>query len=226
MDNKTIKQLLYENQDLKYQKFHAGLLNDKTIKLIGVRTPVLKKMAKEISKNDYQSFIKNNKHEFYEENILHGLILGYIKVGEEELLKMVDDFIPYIDNWAVNDIVSANLKSFKNIEINKINKYIESSNPWEIRFGLTLLLNHYINKDNLKTIYKICDNIKSDFYYVKMAIAWLLSICYIKYPKETLNYLKQANIDVFTYNKTISKICDSYRVTKEDKNYLKTLRRN
>ena len=226
MDYKNVKKLLYENQDLKYRQFHAGLLNNKMVKLIGVRTPILRKIAKDISKNDYQSFIKNKNHEFYEETILHGLVLGYIKVGEAELINMVDDFIPYIDNWAVNDIVSANLKAFKNIDINKINKYINSSNPWEVRFGLTLLLNHYINKNNLKIIYQICDNIKSDFYYVKMANAWLLSICYIKYPKETLNYLKRANLDVFTYNKTISKICDSFRVKKEDKDYLKTLRRN
>ena len=203
--------ILKQNQDKKYRDFHAKLLNNEKIKLIGVRTPVLKKIAKDISKSDYQTYIKNNKHEFYEDNVLHGLVLGYLKIGEQDLLKLIDDFIPYIDNWAVNDIVAANLKAFKNIDIKYVQKYIKANNPWEIRFGLTLLLNHYINEDNLKTIYAICDNIKNDFYYVKMANAWLLSVSYIKYPRETLNYL--------------SKICDSYQVKKEDKDYLKTLRR-
>ncbi len=215
---------LYQKQDKKYKQFHSKLLKNDKLKVIGIRTPELKKLAKEISKQDYQSFIKQNTHKTYEECVLHGLILGYIKVTNEELLKLIDEFIPYIDNWATNDLTVSNLKAFKNIDIKIVDKYIKSKNPWEIRFGLTLLLSYYINKDNLDKIFKICDSIKCQHYYVEMANAWLISICYIKHPEETFNYLKTCKLNKFTKNKAISKICDSYRVSKNQKDEIKKLR--
>lgn len=215
---------LYNNQDKKYKEFHSKLLNNNTIELIGIRTPELKKLAKEISQNNYQSFIKQNNHKLYEENTLHGLLLGYIKEEEQILLKLIDDFIPYINNWATNDLTVSNLKNFKNIDISKIYKYVKSENPWEIRFGLTLLLSYYIKKENLDKIFKICDSITSTHYYVQMANSWLISTCYIKYPKETYKYLKSNKLDKFTKNKAISKICDSYKITKKQKEEVKKLR--
>lgn len=215
---------LYKNKDEKYKEFHSKLLKNENITVIGIRTPGLKKLAKEISKNDYQSFIKQNTHKTYEECILHGLILGYIKIDEKELFKLIDDFIPYIDNWATNDLTVSNLKIFKTININKLNKYLKSNNPWEIRFGLTLLLSYYIKEENLDKIFNICDSITSDHYYVKMANSWLISMCYIKYPKETHKYLQKNNLDKFTHNKAISKICDSYKVSKKDKDEVRKLR--
>ena len=110
------------------------------------------------------------------------------------------------------------------MNINIINNYI-NKNPWSQRFGLVLLLDHYIKEENLDFIYKICKKIKTEDYYVKMAISWLLSICYIKYPSSTLNFLKKANLDKFTYNKTISKICDSKRIDKSVKEKLKLIRK-
>ncbi len=215
---------LYKNKDEKYKEFHSKLLKNENITVIGIRTPGLKKLAKEISKNDYQSFIKQNTHKTYEECILHGLILGYIKIDEKELFKLIDDFIPYIDNWATNDLTVSNLKIFKTININKLNKYLKSNNPWEIRFGITLLLSYYIKEENLDKIFNICDSITSDHYYVKMANSWLISMCYIKYPKETHKYLQKNNLDKFTHNKAISKICDSYKVSKKDKDEVRKLR--
>jgi len=215
---------LYNKKDEQYKKFHSKLLKNDKIKLIGVRTPELKKIAKEISKNDYKTFIKQNTHQTYEECTLHGLVLGYIKVSEKELLQLIDNFIPYINNWATNDLTVSNLKAFKKLNIKTIDKYIKSQNSWEIRFGLTLLLNYYITKENLDKIFKICDSITSDHYYVKMANSWLISICYINYPNETIKYLKSSKLDKFTKNKAISKICDSYRVTKKQKEKVKKLR--
>jgi len=220
----TILNILHDKKDEQYKKFHAKLLKNDKIKLIGVRTPELKKIAKEISKNDYNAFIKQNTHKTYEETLLHGLVLGYIKVSEKELLKLIDDFILHIDNWAVNDLTVSNLKAFKNINIKIIDKYIKSQNEWEIRFGLTLLLTYYITKENLDKIFKICNSITNDCYYVKMANSWLISICYIKYPKETYKYLKSNKLDKFTINKAISKICDSYRVSNKQKEEVKKLR--
>lgn len=220
----TLINKLYKNKEEKYKQFHSKLVKDNNIEIIGIRTPELKKIAKEISKNDYKSFIKNNTHKTYEECTLHGLVLGYIKIEEKDLLKRIDEFIPYINNWATNDLTVSNLKTFKNIDIEKIYKYINSNNPWEIRFGLTLLLNYYITKDNLDKIFDICNSITNTHYYVEMANAWLISICFIKFPNETLKYLKKCKLNKFTKNKAISKIRDSYRVSKTDKEEVKKLR--
>lgn len=212
---------LKKQSDKKYKEMQKRIIKNDNIKIIGIRMPELKKIAQKI--NNYKNFIKYNKHIYLEENILHGLLLGKIK-EEKELLREINLFIPYIDNWETCDTVCANLKQFKKININVIKTYI-NKNPWSQRFGLVLLLDHYIKKEHLNIIYGICENIKTDEYYVKMAISWLLSICYIKYPEDTLNFLNKANLDKFTHNKTISKICDSKRINSETKEKLKKLRK-
>lgn len=216
---------LFTLQDTKYKEFHSKLILSNN--LIGIRTPILKEIAKKISKGDYKTFIKLNKHEIYEETIIHGLIIGYLS-NFNESLNMLDNFIPYVDNWAINDIVCANMKMFKKyqeIGFNKILNYIESNNPFQIRIGIVLLLDFYINDKYIDKIFDIVDNIKNDNYYVRMASAWLLSICYIKYKEKTYNYLLNNNLDKFTFNKTISKICDSKRVDIKDKEKLKKIRK-
>ncbi len=214
---------LIESKDLKYKEFHGKLL--KSDNLIGIRVPDLKKIAKEISKNNYKGFIKYTNHNYYEEKTIHGLILGYLKIPENELFKLIDEFLPYNDNWATNDITCSNLKVFKKIPFDSVLKYINSTNPWTIRFGLVLLLNYYINEEYIAKILRICDNVKSEEYYVQMANAWLISICFIKFQKTTYDFLLNNSLNDFTFNKSISKICDSYRVDKEIKEELKKLRR-
>ena len=221
---KNFIKYLFELKDEKYKEMQKRIIKNERIKIIGIRVPILKKIAKEISKHNYIDFIRYNTHTYLEENLLHGLILGYIKVDEEKLLKHIDNFIPYIDNWETCDTVCANLKQFKKIDINIINNYL-NNNPWSQRFGLVLLLDHYIKEENLDFIYNKCINIKTDEYYVKIAISWLLSICYIKHPKETLSFLKKTNLDKFTYNKTLQKMCESYRISKEQKEELRKMKK-
>ena len=216
---------LFTFEDLKYKEFHSKLILSNN--LIGIRTPILKEIAKKISKGDYKTFIKLNNHKFYEEIIIHGIIIGYLSDFNESL-SLLDIFIPYVDNWAINDIVCANMKMFKKyqkIGFNKILNYIDSNNPFQIRIGIVLLLDFYINDKYIDKIFDIVDNIKNDNYYVRMANAWLLSICYIKYKEKTYNYLLNNNLDKFTFNKTISKICDSKRVDIKDKEKLKKIRK-
>lgn len=217
---------LYTLQDLKYKEFHSKLIMDDN--LIGIRTPELKKIASIIAKQDYISFIKCNTKSTYEEKVLYGLVLGYLKINFEELLNLIRAFIPVIDNWAINDIVCANIKSFKkNLEKGYpfVIDCIKSNNPWQIRFGLVILLDFYINDAYIDKILKICNNITNDEYYVKMAVAWLISICYIQYKKKTLKFLQTTTIDDWTYNKAIQKIIESTRVSIEEKNHLKKLKR-
>lgn len=216
---------LFTLEDLKYKEFHSKIILSDN--LIGIKTPILKMIAKNICKGDYKTFIKLNKHIYYEETIIHGLIIGYLK-DFKEIIDLLDEFIPYVNNWAINDIVCANMKIFKKNQeegFNIIKKYIKTNNPFQIRIGIVLLLDFYINDKYIDEIFKIVNNIKNDNYYVKMANAWLLSICYIKYKEKTYEFLLNNNLDKFTFNKTISKICDSKRVDIKDKELLKKIRK-
>lgn len=223
----TFLNKLVEMHDPTYKKFQEGLFKE-DVSMIGVRTPLLKDFAKKIAKEDFDSFIKCNRHIYYEEKVLHGLLLGYVKMDFKKLLDYIWEFLPYNDNWAVNDLTCANLKVFKKNREEGfpfIRRCLSSSHPWYIRFGLILLLDHYMEDTYIDTILKICDSIKNDDYYVKMANAWLLSICFINFREKTLSYLESNHLDTWTYNKTISKVCDSYRVSKEDKELLKSRKR-
>lgn len=218
---------LYSFQDIKYRDFHKKLILSDN--LIGIRTPELKRIAKSIARSDYKTFFKLNKHKLYEENVLHGLVLGYLKLEFNDLKPFIDEFLPYIDNWAVCDITVANLSIYKRnrtkeICFKEIKKYIKNKNPWINRFGYVLLLDYFIEEEYMDEIFDLCQNYK-DEYYVKMAIAWLISMCYIKYKGRTLTFLKNNKLDDWTYNKSIQKIIESNRVTKEDKEMLKKMKR-
>lgn len=221
MDYDKLISYLKENADLKYKNFHSSLVKDN---IIGVRTPILKKIAKEISKGDYLSFFKQNKHVYYEECVLHGLVIGYLKLPCDEILKLIDDFLPFNNNWATNDITVSNLKIFKKMDFDVVLKYINDKDPFAIRFGLVIILSYFINDENIDKILSICNNIKSDNYYVQMANAWVISVCFIKQRDKTYPFLLNNNLDNFTLNKAIGKICDSYRVSIDDKKKLKESR--
>lgn len=218
---------LYSFQDIKYRDFHKKLTL--TDNLIGIRTPELKRIAKSIARSDYKTFFKLNRHELYEENVIHGLVLGYLKLEFNDLKPFIEEFLPFIDNWAVCDITAANLDIYKrnktkDICFNEIKKYIKDNNPWINRFGYVLLLDYFIEEEYMDEIFNLCQDYK-DEYYVKMAIAWLISICYVKYKGRTLTFLKNNKLDDWTYNKSIQKIIESTRISKEDKNLLKGMKR-
>ena len=216
-----------DQTDVTYQKFHQGLVVDGR-PILGIRTPKLKEIAKAISKGNYREFISLNRCDTYDEVIIQGFILGYLKIPFEELLCLIDEFIPLIDNWAINDCVCANLKQFKQNQergFTAITTYLSSKNPWQIRFGLVLLLDFYINDTYIDEIFKQAEQVTNDDYYVKMANAWLISMCYIKYPKKTKKFLRRKKLDRWTYNKAIQKICESRKVSNEEKEILKTWKR-
>lgn len=207
---------LFSLQDVKYKEFHQKLVKKE---IIGIRTPKLKEIAKEISQKDYLEYINRCEHKYYEDTIIHGLVITYLKGDFNDIITLFDDFIFYIDNWATCDIVVSNFKVFKkNKEIGykKIIEYVNSNEEFKIRVGLVLLLDYYVEPNYLKRIFNICDEISNKEYYVLMAIAWLISICYIKYPNETYSYLLDNKLDKWTYNKTISKIIESNRIKNKE----------
>ena len=218
---------LHSLQDLKYKKFNSKIVLADNV--IGVRTPELKRIAKTIAKGDYKTFFKENKHKYFEDSLVHGLVLGYLKLDFNELKPYIDKFLPFITNWAICDMTVSNLKVFKknktkSICFEEIKSYISNDNPWINRFGYILLLDYFIEDKYMDEIFKLCSNYK-DHYYVKMGIAWLISVCYVKQKEKTLTFLKNTNLDDWTYNKAIQKIIESNRVSDIDKNMLRGMKR-
>lgn len=225
--NKTIREQIFELADEEYQKFSSSLLPN-TDNILGVRLPQLRKLAKAIAKDDWREFMANYDSKYFEEIMLQGLVLGYAKADIEEILQYVADFVPKIDNWSVCDSFCAGLKFTKNnMERvwNFIQPFLSSNKEFEVRFGVVMLLDFYINDEYIDKVIKSLDAIKHPGYYAKMAVAWTISICYIKFSKQTMEYLKNNTLDDFTYNKSLQKITESLRVDKETKIIIKSMKK-
>lgn len=222
-----IREKIFELADEKYKEFHSGLCPN-TNNIVGVRVPVLRNYAKELAKGDFRNYLTNAKDEYYEEVMLQGMVIGLAKMELEERLDYIKRFVPKIDNWAICDVFCAGLK-FVNKNKEKVWKflkqYLKSNKEFEIRFGVVMLLDFYITEDYIDRVIKILNEIKHEGYYVKMAVAWAISICYIKFPKETMKLLQENELDDFTYNKALQKIIESYRVSEEDKKMIRTMKR-
>ena len=203
---------LFSFEDLEYKNFNSKLVLKNN--LIGIRVPILKKIAKELAKGNYKEFISIMNHNYHEEVLIHGLILGYIK----DPMNYFDDYIKYMDDWQSCDTTISNMKYFKyNQDINYIKKYLYH------RVGYVILLTYYIKDEYIDELYNIVDNYNSDSYYVKMAVAWLLSYLIIYDKNWAVKYLKKSKLDDFTYNKGIQKAIESKKI--KDKKWLKDLKR-
>lgn len=226
MENK-IRQDLFAMQDLKYKEFHGSLCPDMD-NIIGVRIPKLREYAKELYKSNNLEDIKI-EDKYYEELVIQGMLVGFqTKAPIEEVIKQVKEFVPKINSWAVCDTFCAGLKITKKYQTEMfkvIKEYLKSKQEYEVRFAIVMLLDYYINDQYIDQVLQILNNVKLDKYYVQMANAWAVSICLIKYYNKTLEFLKTTKIDDFTYNKGIQKTIESYRITKEQKDYLRTLKR-
>lgn len=222
MKSSEVIKILKENEDIEYKKFSERII-DTNYPMIGVRTPILKKLSKSMALD-----ILDLNNEYYEEVLLKLFVISNIK-DKEEYDKYFNKYIYKIDCWSLCDsFVTASkiIKKNKEHYFNVVEELLKDDYLFAVRVGLVILLNYYVEEEYLSKIFNLVDSINREEYYIKMAIAWLLSICYIKYPKETNKYLDNTKIDDFTYNKTISKICDSYRIDKETKEKLKKKRRN
>ena len=222
-----LRDKLFELSDDKFKTFHSRLCPN-TDNIIGVRLPLLRQLAKEIAKGDWRNFLSNSKEEYYEEILINGLVIAYAKCDVEERLNYIESFVPKIDNWAICDSFCNTLKFVnKNKEImwEFIQPYLKSYNEFEIRFAVVIILNYYITEDYINLVLKTLDNIKHDGYYVKMAVAWAISMCFVKFEEKTMAYLKDNSLDDFTYNKSLQKICESLRIDKNTKELIKSMKR-
>ncbi|MCY6959907.1 DNA alkylation repair protein [Clostridium brassicae] len=224
---KTIREQIFELADEEYKNFQSKLCpgNDN---IVGVRVPVLRKLAKQIAKGNWREYMSTAEDKYYEEVMLQGMVLGHVKADIEEILNYVKNFIPKINNWAVCDSFCTGLKFTKrNMERvwDFIQPYLSSSEEFQIRFAVVMLLDFYIEENYIDRVLKLLDETKHEGYYVKMAVAWAISICYVKFPEKTMKYLKNNTLDDFTYNKALQKIIESLRVDKQTKMLIRSMKR-
>ena len=224
----NIENDLFKLQDIKYRDFQVKLfptINPDSI--IGVRTPILRSYAKKLIKNNnYISFLENLPHKYFDENQLHAFIISEIKDYDECILYL-NEFLPFIDNWATCDQLSPKIFK-KNHErlLDQIKKWINSSETYTIRFGIGILMQYYLDEDFKIEYLKMISKVKSNEYYVNMMIAWYFATALAKQYEKTIPFIETNKLDTWTHNKTIQKANESYRITMEHKEYLKSLKRN
>ena len=218
---------LFSLQDLKYKEFHQKLMPTvNPDKVIGIRTPVLRKFAKEFSKREEAtSFLKNLPHKYYEEDNLHAFLLEEIK-DYDTLIRELNIFLPFVDNWATCDMLRPKiLKNHKEELLEDIKRWLDSEDTYTIRFAVNCLMNYYLEEDFKPEYLEWVENIESKEYYINMVRAWYFATALAKQYDETIKILENQSLDKWTHNKTIQKAIESYRVTKEQKEYIKTLKR-
>jgi 3-methyladenine DNA glycosylase AlkD len=253
-DKEQLRDNLTELADEKYRLFMSSLLPG-IDNILGVRMPALHKLAREIARGDWRVFLERpgdnacyeeTKHQpgdkgcfgdkmprrednlYFEEIMLRGLVIGYAKADITERLRYVESFVPEVNNWAICDSFCGGLKFTVNNKErvwNFLQPYFASNKEYRLRFGIVMLLNFYIEDQYIDRVLKVLDGVNHDGYYVKMAAAWAISICYVKQPDKTMEYLKSSNLDDFTYNKALQKIIESNRVGKETKDLIHSMKR-
>ncbi len=222
-DYEKFVKYLINLQDISYKKFHSSLVLNSKYEMIGIRMPIMRNIAKEISKSNIEEFLHYAQDKYYEEVMIQGLAISHIK-DEKQFCKYFKTYINKIDNWAICDSFCNSIKIIRKYEEKYFKYAIEyalNKEEFISRVGLVMILNHFISKKNLDIIFDILNRIESDKFYVNMAEAWLLCEMYIKFPKETMRFFEKNNLNKFTQNKTISKIHDSYRISEEGKELVK-----
>lgn len=225
-DTIKIQEELFKRQDIKYRDFQAGLIPGKTSEaMIGVRTPQLRALAKEISKSgDYEEFLRDLPHKYFDEDQLHAFIISGIK-DYDRAMEELEAFLPYVDNWATCDQMSPKVfKKNKKDLLKHIKDWIKSDKTYTIRFGTGMLMEHFLDEDYDIKYPEMVAALRSDEYYVNMMIAWYFATALAKQYDSILPFIEGKKLDDWTHNKAIQKAVESYRITPEQKEYLKTLK--
>lgn len=220
---------LKELGDEKYKKFNDSLIPGISETSFGVRIPETRKIAKRILKSDWYGFLKLTcRSNIYEIRLLRGLVTAGAPCSLDERFDLLRDFIPEINNWAVCDCVSGELKYFaKNKEKahDFLLPYLDSEDEFEVRFACVTLMRWFTDSEHIRELLTLYERVKHEGYYVKMAVAWGVSVCLVKFRDETLEWLKNCTLDDFTFNKSLQKAIESYRTAPEDKELLRKMKR-
>ena len=221
-----ITENLFKMQDIKYRDFQSKLIPSKTADdMIGVRTPELRKYAKDLLKReDIGEFLSSLPHKYFDENQLHAFIISGIK-DYDRCMEEVCSFLPYVDNWATCDQMSPKVFKKHRPELFKqIKKWIKSKDTYTVRFSVGMLMQHFLDEDFDPKYPDMVSAIRSDEYYINMMTAWYFATALAKQYDAVLPYIEEKKLDKWTHNKAIQKSVESFRITPEQKSYLKTLK--
>ena len=227
---RKVQKDLFEMQDLKYRDFHSKLMPTvEKEKVIGVRTPQLRKYTsfflKLSSQTEIETFMHTLPHKYYEEDNLHGFIIERIK-DYEECIDALNAFLPYIDNWATCDMMNPKvLKKEPERLLGQIKRWLKAKETYVVRFAMGCLMNYYLDEYFKAECPEMVAEVQSDEYYIQMMQAWYFATALAKQYNTILPYLLEHKLSMWVHNKTIQKAVESYRITTEQKDYLKTLKR-
>ena len=223
-----IVDLLFSKQDIKYRDFQAPLFpNIDKERMIGVRTPELKKIAKELNGSEIANrFIETLPHDYFDENQLHAFLISLIK-DYQTCLKEVERFLPYVDNWGTCDQLSSKVfAKYKEELIVPIRKWLKSKHTYTVRFAIGVLMQHYLDESFKEEYMELVSKVESKEYYINMMIAWFFATALAKQYKTAIKYIEEKKLSFWVHNKTIQKAVESYRINDEQKVYLKSLKVN
>lgn len=221
-----IRKRLFKLQDKKYRDFQCKLISTlESTTIIGVKTPELRRYAKELVKQkDIQNFLYILPHQYFEENQLHAFIISEIK-DNKQCLEELNRFLPFVDNWATCDQLSPKVfKKNRSELIDQIKQWVCSDKTYMVRFGIGMLLEHFLDDDFDPIYLEMVSKISSAEYYIRMMIAWYFATALAKQYTKALPYIEEQRLDIWTHNKTIQKAVESRRITLEQKEYLKCLK--
>lgn len=222
-----IQERLFALQDEKYGDFQSKLIPGlPREQVIGLRMPAMRKLAKEFAKEEEAAaFLKQLPHTYYDENVLHALLIASMK-DYDACMEAVEAFLPYIDNWAVCDGLSPKVfRKHKKELLEKIKFWIPSEHTYTCRFGMGMLMRWFLDEDFQPEYLEMPAAVRSEEYYVNMMTAWFFATALAKQWDAAIPYLEQSRLDSWTHNKAIQKARESYRITPEQKEYLKTLKK-
>ena len=226
MTAEDIRAGLFARQDTGYRDFHSKLVPtlDKDA-IIGIRTPVLRAYAKELAKQDVSAFLEDLPHRYYDENCLHAFLIEQIK-DFDQCMAALERFLPYIDNWATCDLLSPKVfKKHPDAVYAACLRWLESDYTYTVRFGVVTLMKWFLDADFRPELLEKAAALRTEEYYINMAVAWLFAEALAKQYDAALPYLLDHRLDPWTHNKAIQKAVESRRISDETKAYLKTLKR-
>jgi 3-methyladenine DNA glycosylase AlkD len=215
------------NQDEKYKVFMSGLIPSVAPdQILGVRTPALKAMAKQLKKDERTgAFLTQLPHTYFEENQLHGFLISEIR-DFETCICALEKFLPYMDNWATCDQTSPKVfKKHREELLPYIQKWLQSPHTYTVRFAVGMLMQHFLDADFKPEYLEMVSEIRSEEYYINMEIAWYMATALAKQWDAAIPYLEQGKMEKWVHNRTIQKARESYRITEEQKDYLKMLKK-
>jgi len=218
---------LFELAEPEYQKFTSSLIPN-TDNILGVRAPEIRKLAKALSKDNWREYFEQNEDIYYEETLLQGSTIGLLKEDIETVLSQAYRYVPKITNWALCDSFCGGLKITKDNRERVwdfLMDYVNSDRTYDIRFAVVMMLFYFIDEEHTSEMLRLFEGVKSEDYYVKMAVAWAVSMCYVNQLELTMPFLRENKLDDFTYNKSLQKICESLKPSEEEKARIKSMKR-